>query len=113
MQLEKVSKELDAVRREFAERYREAAIALGKYYSLGIVRAQLGNELGEVVSLPNPDPLPELEQTHGRIETAQSYRHRLSMIPLYELSTNGKIAKRRQAAADNKNRNLVAVLNQK
>ena len=89
------------LREEFRDRYRDAALLLGEWYSLGCEARELYNALGDrlpqgsVYYRPeltegratfdvNPDPRTELKQEYSEIYTFQSWKRELALIPLAE-----------------------------
>jgi hypothetical protein len=95
-----IRKELQEQRAKVLEHYREAALALGRYYALGNEATQLANALadrlgnGSVFYPPHlretlteaaqdPNPLPVLRDSGlGEIQT--SFRRHIAIVPLKE-----------------------------
>jgi hypothetical protein len=95
-----ITEDLRATREKFAAHYREAALALGRWYMLGTEVSELaasladriGNgavyhppELKDVMAAANtdPNPLPALRDSGLReIQTVASFRRHISIVPL-------------------------------
>jgi len=91
---------LREARQQFAEHYREAALALGHYYALGTEARELANSLadrlgnGGIYYSPDlknvlaeasedPNPLPALREAgYGELQTFQSWRRHCAIVPI-------------------------------
>jgi len=97
-----VTTELRAARAKFAEHYREAALALGRWYSLGEeagkLATALANPLGNggfyyppdlknvlAEASEDPNPLPAMKDGgYSELQTAASWRRHAVIVPLKE-----------------------------